>query len=321
MPGCTLALLQLLLLLHLGAAGSAHRRPGGRNTPAAVELFVSPSGSDAAAGDSRDRPWRSLEHTRASAAEHLRTGVSVIVTLLPGTYRLTSTLAFAGPADSPSHPGQAYTWRADPSPGAAAVRLTGSRQIPWAAAAPATDPRIPPAARPHVQVVNLTAAGVGDFGHAGTSGWEFKHPDRLEIFVGGEAMTLARYPNKGAQPDGSIFEGYAMMSAGVAVDGAAKPNAISFTNSWARGLESSRVAGWVATGGLEQLGLWGAWRYQWAEQMIPVSKVDLKGGALVFDCASSQCDDLSYWPPMQSMPYFATDLLQVRAIILHEHKP
>jgi hypothetical protein len=297
--------LTLLLLLHL--AGS---------TPVAIELFVSPSGNDAAAGDSRGRPWRSLEHARSSAAEHLRTGVSVTVTLLPGTYRLASTLAFAGGADSPSHPGQTYAWRADPSLGAAAVRLTGSRQIPWAAATPATDPRIPPAARPHVRVVNLTAAGVSDFGHAGTSGWEFKHPDRLEVFVGGETMTLARYPNKGApkQPGGSIFEGYAMMSAGVAVNGSVKPNAISYTNAWARGLESSRVAGWVATGGLEQLGLWGAWRFQWAEQMIPVSKVDLQNGTLVFDCASSQCDDLSYWPPMQSMPYFVTDLLQVRAI-------
>ena len=204
----------------------------------AVELFVSPDGADTATGSRKD-PWRTLDHARSCARLRLQAGHSVTVSLLSGTYRVSSTLTFSS-ADSPAA-GATYVWRAHPA-NTGPVRLSASQLIPWQNCSETTDARIPVAARSSVRVVNLTAMGVGDFGHAGTSGWEFKHPDRLEVFVDGEPQTLARYPNRDDKPTGSIFTGFAMMSAGISVNGSQVANAISWTAPYANGLDSDRVA-------------------------------------------------------------------------------
>ena len=206
---------------------------------AAVELFVSPSGDDSSSGRAIAEPLRTLPRARQAARTALANGDSVVVSLLAGQYRLNSTLEF-GAADSPDAPGQSCTWRAHPSNHAPAT-ISGSREVPWSLFSVSDDPRIPPSARGKVLAGNILGAGISDFGQG--VGWDFELGDRMEVFVGGETMTLARYPNKDERPAGSAFVGFAQMSGGV--NNGAPPgkfNAISWADEdGAAGLTTARV--------------------------------------------------------------------------------
>ena len=74
-------------------------------------------------------------------------------------------------------------------------------------------------------------------------------------------------------------------------------------------IQKASLLQWLKTGKVPQLTTWGAWRYQWADQMLPIKHINQSSGELVFDCSNSECD-MSYWPPSHSMPYFVQDLLQ-----------
>ena len=172
---------------------------------AETELFVSPVGDDSADG-SRKAPWRTLDRAgRGATAAKVATGKPVTVSLLEGSFRRNSTLLIgAGLAQVTfrSHPD-------NPSP----ARITATRPIPASALQPVADPqvlrRLHADARSKVLTVNLhqlANSPTRDFGWHGNSSSFTSSPDRFEVFIDGQPLTLARWPNVGERIDGSPCE-------------------------------------------------------------------------------------------------------------------
>ena len=295
---------QIVLVLLVAFARVTAKAPAAAKA-AAVEFFVSGAGgTDSGMGTSASAPFASLGRAKAAASARLAAGDSVTVSLLAGQFRLNSTLTFSA-ADGPTDPGQTCTWRAHPSNDGPAT-ITGSKEVPWSSFAVSQDPRIHASARGKVLVGSLVGAGIANFG--GGIGWDFELGDRLEVFVGGETMTLARYPNKDERPQGSAFVGFAQMSAGLGRNASApgKINAISWSGEGAAGMTTERARRWDSTGGLESLALHGTWKYMWADEMIPVDHIDVANMSFVF---GTESEGQAYWPPGKGNPYFAVNLL------------
>ena len=288
----------------------------------ASAFYVSPAGDDAAAGDSPSAPWRTLEHAQAQARAAVKNRAGAVsVSLLDGIYRVNRTWTF-NEADSNT------VWQA--APGAAPV-VTASMAVPWSEFKPSADPRLPGTAAGKVSKLKLTdleGAHQGLTHGKGVAGWEYRDTDRLQVFFGAESgvpLTLARYPNAGAPVPGSKFVGYATGS-----DGYIVPNASEHTNttvssltkltakhkadafSFGGALLAEGMAGrphrWASSGGAPQLAVHGAWRFEWADQMMSVVHTNLTNQTFIFE--SKRTDGLRYWPPMAGCPYYVLDLLQ-----------
>ncbi|MBN1556719.1 MAG: right-handed parallel beta-helix repeat-containing protein [Lentisphaerae bacterium] len=180
----------LILLLPAALAGY---------TAVAVELYVAPGGRDEAAG-TRETPLASLQGARdrvralkAPAAGSVAEAVTV--TFAPGVYRVRIPVDFTA-ADSGRETAP-IVYRAEPG---GAVRFTGADAVTdWQ---PVTDKailaRLPEAARPHVRVADLKAAGIHDYGTLSPRGFSMGGPPaEAELFFDGRPMTLARWPNDG----------------------------------------------------------------------------------------------------------------------------
>ena len=116
--GCAVVLGVAALLTSGAAAGAA---------PAAVNFYVSPSGSDSNAGTSQDSPFQTLQKAQAAVrAVDQATAGPVTVYLAGGDYRLTSPLTFTT-ADSGTN-GDVW-WRAES--GAAPVISGGTKITGW----------------------------------------------------------------------------------------------------------------------------------------------------------------------------------------------
>ncbi len=219
---------------------------------AAVEVFVSPKGTDSASG-SREAPVASLQAARDRLREMRRqtssSHTSAFVTLAGGEYFLGSALNLnpsdGGEADAP------VIWRSAPGERA---RIYGGREVTnWF---PVTDPairqRLDPSARDAVLQASLKDQGVTDFGRITPRG--FGRPDApagLELFFDDHPMTLARWPNDdwariAAVPDG--------------------PTGGKFT------YDGDRPARWKTA---SDLWLHGYWTWDWAESYVKVKSIDL----------------------------------------------
>ena len=173
---------------------------------AETELFVSPAGDDSADG-SRKTPWRTLDRaSRGAAAAKVATGKPVTISLLEGSFRRNSTLligAELAQVTFRSHPD-------NPSP----ARITATRPIPASAFQPVADPQI--LRRLHadhskvltVNLHQLADSPTRDFGWHGNSSSFTSSPDRFEVFIDGQPLTLARWPNVGERIDGSPCESH-----------------------------------------------------------------------------------------------------------------
>jgi hypothetical protein len=134
----------------------------------------------------------SLPDARAAVAELKAQGDlpagGVVVEIIGGTYQLTETLALiaadSGTADAP------ITWR--PAPGETVILSGGQAISGWTAVTTdAIRQRLPEISRDHVQVFDLAAAGITDYGEI-----EQRGSPGLELFYQGRRMPLARYPNE-----------------------------------------------------------------------------------------------------------------------------
>lgn len=136
------------------------------------------------------------------------------------------------------------------------ARLLGGRLVEGFA--PVTDDavlsRLPEAAREHVQQVNLKELGIENYGSPKGSG--------LELFFGGQRMTLARWPN----------EGFVNIAA-IVVDDGHKIHGIPGSKTGKFEYEEERPARWV-----EDPDPWvhGYWFWDWAEERHPIASIDTK---------------------------------------------
>ncbi len=161
----------------------------------AAEVFVAPGGNDAGVG-TREFPVSSLtaarDRVRALRAEGV-TG-AIAVQIATGEYRVTETLALSA-EDSGTDEGP-VVYRADGGPVVlyGGARLDGFEEV----SDPAVLSRLPEEGRAHVLQCDLTALGIHDYGELSVRGCgQPPSPPTLELYVDGQPMTIARWPNDG----------------------------------------------------------------------------------------------------------------------------
>ncbi|WP_116946813.1 Ig-like domain-containing protein [Jiangella endophytica] len=198
-------LMPIVVLACLLVAGL---HPAAQAEPAAAEpgavLHVAPGGDDAQDG-SETAPLATLEGARdairALKADGGLPAGGVTVYLREGTYERTSSFRLeeqdSGTAEAPivyrSFPGET-------------VRLSGGRQLDHDGFTAVTDDAvlgriIDESARDDVLQVDLAALGITDYGETSRHGYwkanDVSEVPPMELYVGGQGMTLARWPNEG----------------------------------------------------------------------------------------------------------------------------
>ncbi|WP_379145210.1 Ig-like domain-containing protein [Paenibacillus sp. sgz500992] len=181
-------------------------------SPGAV-YFVAENGSDSNSGVEA-APFRTLEKARDTIRQ-LKQGTGlpdggVTVYLRGGTYSRTASFLLeeqdSGTADKP------VTYKAYPGE---SVRLNGGQQLEKSWFAPVTDPAvlnriISPDARSKVLQVELPGHGITDYGVMSRHGYykanDVSQTPPMELYIEGEGMTLARWPNKGTVQMGNILD-------------------------------------------------------------------------------------------------------------------
>ncbi len=167
-----------------------------------VAFWVAPDGDDQADG-SQATPFRSLERARQAVRVRLDAGDvpagGLTVVLRGGDYPMATGVRLEA-ADSGPDAARPVRYRGHPGERA---RLTGAAPLEpaWFAPLEAGDPdhaRLPEAARAEVRVVDLTAHGLSDHGTLRRRGFgTWGAVSALELYYQGEAMELARWPNRG----------------------------------------------------------------------------------------------------------------------------
>jgi len=170
-----------------------------------VEVYVSPTGSDAAAGTAA-QPFQTL--TRARDALRQAGPAGSTVWLQAGTYALAEPFTLA--AEDSGRPGAPVVYRAAPD---ADVWLTGALPVPRPALAKVTEPallaRIDPSARGQVRQFKLTAEHLAALVPAWPDTWWSYGRDvnaLNELFSGAERLPMARWPNDDYTTFGEIVE-------------------------------------------------------------------------------------------------------------------
>ncbi|RIX59510.1 hypothetical protein D3P08_05030 [Paenibacillus nanensis] len=176
-------------------------------------FFVSQNGSDSNPG-TEAAPFLTLEKAR-DAVRQLKQGPGlpdggVTVYLRGGVYSRTGSFQLeeqdSGAADKP------IVYRAYPGE---SVRLTGGQSLEKSWFAPVTDQAvlgriISLEARSKVLQVNLLDHGITDYGVMSRHGYylanDVSKTPPMELYVEGEGMTLARWPNSGTVQMGDILD-------------------------------------------------------------------------------------------------------------------
>ncbi len=173
----------------------------------AVDIFVSTDGKDSAEG-SIDAPYRTIERAR-DQIRHLKSitdeDISATVYIKGGTYQLTETLEFneldSGSKEAPvvykSYNGED-------------VRIVGGRLLNPSVFSKVSDSKVlaklTKEAQANVLEADLKELGITDYGEFGQYGHLMVIPAPMEVFFGGEAMQIARYPNDGFVQIGKIID-------------------------------------------------------------------------------------------------------------------
>ncbi len=163
---------------------------------AETTLHVAPGGKDDQPG-TQQAPLQSLAGARDRVRQLKSEGTEgkITVVFAPGEYYFDGPVEFA---EQDSGVNQApIVYRADP---AGEVRFTGGRAVgQWVEATDADVlNRLPKAARGRVQVADLKAQAIEDFGRLTPHGaGQRTAPAEAELFYDDAPMTLARWPNEG----------------------------------------------------------------------------------------------------------------------------
>ncbi|MBN1541128.1 right-handed parallel beta-helix repeat-containing protein [candidate division KSB1 bacterium] len=175
----------------------------------AADLIVAPNGDDRNPG-TLERPLATLTAARNEVRDLLTSGTAfdtVTVALREGVYRITETVVLDERDSAPT--GRRIVYRSFPGETA---RLLGGSLIPVTAVEACRDTAvleriIDAAARQHIRVIDLKALGITRYGEHRKFGHALPVVAApLELFIDGEVMPLARYPNEGAMLIGPIVD-------------------------------------------------------------------------------------------------------------------
>lgn len=204
MKKLVLAALAASLLFALYPFLPAAETASAYGNPHGTAFYVALDGSDSNKG-TINKPFRTLEKARdAIRALKAKKGLprgGVTVYLREGRYERAASFEL-GLQDS-GEAGKPITYTAYPGE---TVILSGSKQLEKSAFVPVTDPAvlsriISEEARNEVLVADLAAIGITDYGEMSRHGYylanDLSKVPPMELYVGGQGMTLARWPNEG----------------------------------------------------------------------------------------------------------------------------
>jgi hypothetical protein len=208
---------------------------------AALDLYVAPNGNDANPGTAA-RPFSTVARARDAiralkSAGGLPSG-GVTVWLDGGEYNQGGTLVFdsrdSGTASSPI----SYA----SLPGTQA-RITGAAALDpsWFALVDGSSPlwnRLDAAARGKVYAVNLAAHGITNFGTFRPRGFSLQALAPMELFVAGQPMTLARWPNR---DDPLARTASAPSATQITYAGSRQDRWVSARDAWLHGFSGPRL--------------------------------------------------------------------------------
>ncbi|XP_046360205.2 uncharacterized protein LOC124137802 [Haliotis rufescens] len=155
-----------------------------------VELYVSPNGSDSNTGLDVHYPVKTLHRVLQLLETPNIKGNTINVELMTGYYDLPATLHFTHAYQSP------VTFRAYQGQ---EVHVTGGRRLPVNHFKGVTDTALlrlwGKEAQRHIKQINLPSVGISDYGNLSSYGWYVYRQAPLELFINGQPLTLAKWPN------------------------------------------------------------------------------------------------------------------------------
>lgn len=245
-----------------------------------TEVYVSPGGSDENEG-TIENPVATIAEAQKRIRNKKKSGKAnpfgYTVYLRGGTYYSDAGLKLtkddSGTASSPV----VYSAYGNES-----AVMSGEKTIPYSALKKVTDTAVldrlaDQSVRDKLYSVDLKEFGVTDLGiqkWLGSTSYyseyvsaglvERKTINSPEVFIGGSPMTLARYPNSGTMTVGAVIDG------GYNADNPGnKPLGAPFTIK----VNDERIKKWTNIPSGKAL-MWGQWQFAWAEQTVPLARVD-----------------------------------------------
>ncbi|KAK6183836.1 hypothetical protein SNE40_006427 [Patella caerulea] len=212
---------------------------------AAIHLYVSPQGSDTNTGLDPSTPLKTLQRARDRIDEPGILGNEIYVELMSGYHDLLIPLNL-------THGYTALvTFRSYQHE---EVHVTGGKRITPSLFKPVTDPvileRIPEEAHEKVRQIHLPDAGITDYGTMSVYGFYRERIAPLELFINGNPLRLARWPNDFFINIVSVPDGR---------------RGVRF------GYNNSRDARWV---GEKEPWAYGYWFFSWADQSAEIASVN-----------------------------------------------
>lgn len=275
-------------------------------------LYVATDGNDAGDG-SKEKPLQTLIAARNKIRELKKNGNSskgYTVYVRGGDYYMTESLVLT---EEDSGMENAYvTYCAYPGEkvtlvGGQMISGTSFSKVP--ADAEILNRIVDTEARKHLYMLDLTAVGIEDVGKTYWKG-AYSYSQKLleagvitekpnvpgvEILFNGEDMTLARYPNEGYMSvDSVIVPGYNQSDT--------SDTAASIHTPFTIGVTDEQVTYW-ANAATEGALLYGFWRYDWADQTIPVGSVDVANKTITGAVPS-------LWSTMKNRPFYIYNLIE-----------
>lgn len=232
----------------------------------ATDYYVSPGGDDANPG-TLEAPFKTIDAAR-DAVRRLECRHDVTVHLAAGRYQRKTPFELVEIDSGPM--GQSIRYRGEEK---GRVIMDGGRLITPDLCRPVTDPailaRLQKGAIARIRQIDLKALGITEYGRLGPRGFARNiEPAPLELFINGEPQAIARYPNAG-EPH---------ISMGKVIDRGSTPRTKDFS---ARGgifeYQNPRVAKWAKA---SEWYISGFFCHGYAEDTIPVAKLDTKAGTL-----------------------------------------
>ena len=247
----------------------------------ALDLYVSPSGSDSNSGTLAS-PFATLAKARVAieaykSANGLPAG-GITVWLRAGYYNQSSTFELtasdSGAAGSPivysAYPGEmVYITGAIPLDASGFSLVTSSSPV-WS--------RLDPSAQGNVYSIGLPSQGITNYGTIKPGGFSLSVVAPLELFFNGQPMVLARWPNAG-QPLARTVTA---------------PSGTQFTYS------GSRPSRWTQA---QDVWMHGLWNSTWADFQLDVTSINTSTNTVNL-ASSPQC---GIGP---NQPYYAYNLLE-----------
>lgn len=253
-----------------------------------VEIYVSISGSDSAAG-TKDAPLKSLTAARDKIRSLKESGIApaggFVVYLRGGDYQQTECLELdsrdSGTKEAP------VVFRAYPGE---KVTLVGGASIPGSSFKKVTDKEvleriIDENARAKVMVADLGALGFTEFGepfwpgaYSYMASW-LTEPSAAspELFIDGKVQTLARYPNEGYMKVKEVFHAGAApryWEPDMAGDARYKPEGQRDPeDTFEISFDDNRFLKWTKVSPRTAI-MSGYFWYDWADHSVPIEKVE-----------------------------------------------